>query len=242
MRNIRPAQVAVLALGIVSALSAHAQLVTNGDFETGDLTGWTSNSALDNDPWAVISGISGDGGSYHGAYSGTYFASSGCVGTSCIGSDTSSNTNYMYEDLNTVANATYTVSFAFASGGANEGDGPPEGSQASSQEVASFEELLATFGGVTVVDLVDVVNTDYVFFSENIVASGTTTRLEFQNREDPGWSALDDISVTQVTATPEPGTILLGLGAALLFLIHFQFSLIHFQFRKTHSGSARTES
>ena len=70
-------------------------------------------------------------------------------------------------------------------------------------------------------------------YSQNIVAAGTITRLEFQDREDPDWSALDDISVT-LAATPEPGTTFLGLGAAL-------FSLVAVRFRKRHSGRSQTE-
>ncbi len=219
MKHIRLAQGAALALGIVFALSAHAQLVTNGSFETGDFSGWTVNSV--EDPWAVISGSSGDSGSYHGAYDGTFFASTGCVGTDCIGSDTLPGTNYLYEDLSTVVNATYTVSFAFASGGLSEDGGGQ--SPAITRSVATQEELLATFGGVTVADVVDQPSTDYIFYTKNIVASSTTTRLEFQDREDPDWSALDDISVTQVSSSPEPATILLGLGAALLALISMRF-------------------
>lgn len=191
-----------MALGIVFALSAHAQMVTNGDFETGDFTGWTVNP----DERSVIGAGSGAPGSYHGAYSGTFFASTGCVGANCIGSDGSASTAYMYEDLNTVVNATYTVSFAFASGGiCEEGCGDvPTALPAATHSIATQEELLATFGGVTVVDLVDVANSNYQFYSQNIVAASTTTRLEFRNWEDPDWSALDNISVTLVTSTPSP--------------------------------------
>ena len=229
MRNIRSTRIGALVLGIAFALSAHAQLVTNGDFETGDFTGWTLNPALTEDPWTIENG---------GAYTGTFFASTGCVGEACIGSDSLSTTNYLYEDLSTVVNATYTVSFAFASGGigGEEGGGSSQLPASTTRSAATEEELLATFGGVTVVDLVDVANRDFGFYSQNIVASSTTTRLEFQDREDPGFSGLDDISVTLAgTATPEPGTTLLGLGAALLFLVAVRL-------RKTHPGRAQTQN
>jgi hypothetical protein len=83
------------------------------------------------------------------------------------------------------------------------------------RSVATEEELLATFGNVTIVDLVDLADTDFVYYSQNIIASSTITRLEFQDREDPGFRALDDIGVTLVTGTPELRTTLLSLIAAL---------------------------
>lgn len=231
MKNMRPARIAALALATAFALSA-GQLVTNGDFETGDFTGWTTNPAITDDAWTI--------GGPDGAYTGQYFAYTGCVGAQCIGSDSLSTTNYLYEDLNTVVNATYTVSFAFASGGTGESFIVPARLPATTQSVATEEEMVAMFGNVTLADLIDVGTTDYAFYSQTVVASSTITRLEFQDREDPGFSALDDISVTQVSSTPEAGTTLLGLVAALLSWVAVRFGAM--RFRNTHSGRARTES
>jgi|SRR6185312_5642089 len=212
MKNI-PTWAAGVAFAAVMAMSAHAQLVTNGGFETGDFTGWTV-SPNQEDPWVVTSNQGGH------TPSGSFYASTGCVGALCIGSDGLDSTNYLYQDLPTVAGQTYQISFSFASGGPG-GEGSPDCGENCVLGIHSnldtvTQELVATFGNTTLVDLVNLsaspAMSQYVFTA---TATGTTTRLEFQNREDPDYSALDDISVA---ATPEPGTILMGLSASLIFL------------------------
>jgi hypothetical protein len=193
-----------IALAAASDLSA-TSIVVNGGFETGDFTGWTVSTTSDL-PWAIDTSVSGSG-SGHGPNSGTYFASTGCVGAPCIGSDTLSTTAFLYQDLTTVAGDTYDVDFFFASGG------------------EPGQELLVTFGGATVFDLVDLPGgstTGYTEYSADLVATGTTTRLEFQGRQDPAYNALDDISVTDLSAgsAPEPSSVVMGLTAASsLFLL-----------------------
>jgi hypothetical protein len=192
-----------LILGATMIISANAaNLVTNGGFETGDFTGWT-HSTGSVDPWQIDTSSSGNG-AFHTPNSGTVFVSTGCVGAQCIGSDTVTATAYLYEDLPTVVGDTYAVDFFFASGG------------------EPGQELLATFGGTTVEDLVNLPQQapTYTEYTQNVVATSTTTRLEFQGRQDPSWDALDDISVTDtsVAATPEPTTALTGLGACLFGL------------------------
>lgn len=191
-----------LILGATMIVSANAQLVTNGGFETGTFAGWTVSTGS-SDPWQIDTSSSGSG-SAHLPNSGTFFASTGCVGAQCIGSDTLSTTAYLYEDLPTVVGDTYDVDFFFASGG------------------EPGQELLVTFGATTVEDLVNLPRQapGYTEYTQAVVATSTTSRLEFQGRQDPSWNALDDISVTDISsvATPEPTTALTGLGACLFGL------------------------
>lgn len=58
-------------LALLGVTPAHANLITNGGFETGDLTGWNSN-------WGVYgyAGSEFDPNPYGG---GNYFASTGCL-------------------------------------------------------------------------------------------------------------------------------------------------------------------
>jgi hypothetical protein len=80
-------------LGAALPAQAAVNLVSNGGFETGDLTGWSTNG------WAVnLGGLS--------AFDGAFYASTGCVNHLCDLSQT----------LATQAGATYTISFAFNPG------------------------------------------------------------------------------------------------------------------------------
>jgi len=175
-------------------------IVLNCGFETGDFTDWTVNESA-NVAWGVHpSSIDNSG---PGPNSGTYFASTGCTGAQCIGSDSLSTTNYLYQNLTTVAGDTYSVTFYFASGG------------------EPGQELLATFGGTTLFDLVNLpgnAETGYTAYTTTVVASATTSLLEFQGRQDPAYNALDDISVDLVTGTPEPSSVAM-LGCGLLGLV-----------------------
>lgn len=90
---------ALLAFTAAAPLAHAANIVTNGDFSTGDLTGWTSNSSIAF-PWVST-------GSW---------AMTGCIGTNCI-SGTPSEQSFLEQNLATVAGDSYTLSFDYASGG-----------------------------------------------------------------------------------------------------------------------------
>jgi hypothetical protein len=85
---------ALLALSVGGAHAA-TNLVTNGDFETGDLTGWSGYG------WFVTNGIADVGPN-----SGNDFASTGCVGFYCT----------LEQDVATMPGESYTLSFAFNPG------------------------------------------------------------------------------------------------------------------------------
>ena len=83
-------------LGATLPASAAVNLVTNGGFETGDLTGWSVNPS---GGWFLdFSGLT--------AFDGAHFASTGCVNSFCD----------LTQSLATQAGATYTISFAFNPG------------------------------------------------------------------------------------------------------------------------------
>jgi hypothetical protein len=83
------------AFSVAPNADAVVNLVQNGDFETGNLTGWSANG------WFATSGIAGVTPDL-----GNYFASTGCVGSFCSLSQT----------LATVPGAIYSLSFAFNPG------------------------------------------------------------------------------------------------------------------------------
>jgi len=88
-----------------AATASAANLVLNGDFQTGTFADWTVNQSTNN-PWRISS---------NGA---NFYASDGCVGAPCI-TGSPSDQSYLFQDISTVAGTSYTISFDFA------GDGNP---------------------------------------------------------------------------------------------------------------------
>lgn len=80
-------------IGATLPASAAVNLVTNGGFETGNFTGWSSSG------WDIdFGGLT--------PFSGAHYADTGCVDTFCD----------LTQSLATQAGATYTISFAFNPG------------------------------------------------------------------------------------------------------------------------------
>src|SRR5579875_1131823 len=130
-----------LALGL-AANSPAANLVTNGDFETGDLTGWTASTNAAN--WSVFSAATSPNGK--SPSSGTYFVQAGCIGDDCI-NGTPAQQDFLFQDIATTPGDSYTLTFAFESSG-------------------TPMELEVLFGGDTVFDLTGLPNeTTYTQYS-----------------------------------------------------------------------------
>lgn len=74
----------------------------------------------------------------------------------------------------------------------------------------SPSEFKVIFGGQTLLDLVNPGPSGFQTFNFTAQATGASTALSFEFRDDPGFLFLDNVSVV-----PEPGTLaLLGLGFA----------------------------
>ena len=138
----------------------------------------------------------------------TQFGNTGFTGVTCPGPSTTvvdgncaaffgpvGSTGGIQQTLATTAGALYFANFAFLPDGGNP---------------SSFS---ASFGGTSLVNLVNPPSSAYQFFSFGLIATGPSTTLQFSFRDDPGFLFLDKV---EVLTTPEPATLsLLGLGLAM---------------------------
>jgi len=169
-----------------------ANIVSNPGFETGSFAPWVRNPSADL-PWLVVG--SGSGILPH---SGSFFAQTGCIPVVCITPDPATNGNWLYQDLPTVSGTRYNLSFFYASNS----PGPAE--------------LQVLWGGSVVLSDTTVGSTAYVPITvSNLLATSSTTRLEFLGEQVPTFNGLDDVDVegARGVSVPEPNPLaLLGLG------------------------------
>ena len=130
--------------------------------------------------------VSQSGANGYLSHSGSYYASLGNVGSLGVISQTFSDT----------VGATYDFSFYLAS------NGSPN----------TFE---ASVDGMTVFGPVDAGSSPYTQYSFTFTGRGSDS-IAFSERDDPNYVALDDVSVSTMTAvTPEPSSlVLLATGLA----------------------------
>ena len=178
--------------------SLRADLITNGSFETGDLTGWTTSD------WGVVKGA--EPPILNAAENGTYVA----YGTSGV----------LSQNLTTVSGQSYTLSFYYDIGAcvvvhdSTCADSPRD-------------DLTVLWGSTTAFDtgsLVGNSTTDpgWVHESITVVASSSSTALDFSVTTDGALPLyIDNVSVTANTTVPEPSSIMLlstVLGVLALIL------------------------
>jgi hypothetical protein len=186
---------AALGAPIFPFNAAPVNLVVNGGFETGDFTGWNLSGNVDFNT-QVNAGPPSPDGSQH-------IALLGAVGTD----------NIMQQTIATTPGDIYDVSFwmnpIFAGDLTNPND-----------------DLKLKFDGATLFDKSNFTFLDlpggasWVKYDYHVIATGTSTVLEFDSRAD-GHIWLDDVSVidagpsTPSAAAPLPSTFCLG-GALLI--------------------------
>ncbi len=178
---------------------AHADLIVNGGFETGDFTGWTQSG------WLIDT---------TNPNSGVYAAATGCGGASCttVGDP---NSAYLYQDVATTIGTKYTLTFFYNSG---------QLAATASELLVLWGDPNAP-GLSTVVDFVNV-NTSgaYAEYTGTVTATSAMSELEFLGRQDLDFYSLDNVSLVggTVTSVPEPASKLLlfmGLMISLISLL-----------------------
>jgi len=110
--------------------------------------------------------------------------------------------SFLSQSLATVTGKSYTLQWYLSSDGLTPNDFDAE---VNGTTLFSMTNLPAT-------------QPNYTLFTESFTANSSTTALTFSVRDDLGFLALDDISVTpNVSAVPEPGSIVL-LASVLVSL------------------------
>jgi hypothetical protein len=188
MIKIRQMPLGAAIFSLCAAASA-ANLVANGSFETGDLSGWTQSGNTDFP--GVLTGFTGTvlGEATHGSFS----AFMGPVGSD----------GFLSQTLSTVAGQSYTLSFDLADAYAATGG----------------QDFALLYNGTTLYSITGQGNPsgatyDHLSFT---VAGTNGSTLEFAFRPYPSFFGLDDVVVTQAAAVPAPAprTLLLaGIAAA----------------------------
>ena len=183
--------VGLLVFGPVRFLSAN--LVTNGDFETGDFTGWSVTHAATGSDIFVDLGLGPD------PTFGAFFGATG------------SDFDSISQTFATTPGASYTLSFFYQVTNIGAPIPANNGFDVLWNGVSVGGGLFPQFD----------VNPGFGTFTFNLKATGTSTTLTCEGRNAPSFDFLDNVSVngTDGTGVPDGGSSALLLGMAVVALL-----------------------
>jgi hypothetical protein len=196
---------------IMAASASAANIVTNGNFSTGNFTGWTTNTCATT---CGSAGLAVDGTNFGdpGAPTDTLFgAETGCDDTTDCNDPVIG--TWISQLLTTDPLQTYTLTFLFDPGDATNGV---------ELDVLWNNALVST--GPSANPVVNPTSLEWQTYTyTGLVPAGGSTSLEFTFRDDPDFLSISDISVTGsgASSVPEPASLLLigggllGMGALL---------------------------
>jgi len=181
------ASLVLVGLLIGGSAQAAVNLVNNGDFESGDFTGWTlAGSATDPLQYLNfgVDDLSPHSGTY-GAFFGLVGAAGGIQQTVATTAGTNYQVDFWLKSETDVTGATGGNTFQFSWGG--------------------------TVQTITLSPVTD----SYQHYMLNLKATSNATLLDFSMQNDKAFWDLDDVSVT--ASVPEPGQLaMLSLGLGIV--------------------------
>ncbi len=158
-----------MSLAAVNGVAAGNNLVTNGNFATGDFTGWTTHTCPED-----VCSAQGWFVSTNDPYNSTFAAGTACVDASC---NDPVNGDWIAQTLPTSPTQLYTLSFAYDSA-----SGPTT-------------SLNVYWNGVLIDTLLNIQQGYHVYTIAGLTPGAEGTTLEFTGRNDPAVIYLDDVSV-----------------------------------------------
>jgi hypothetical protein len=190
------------ALGLlVFAATASADLMTNGGFETGDLTGWTASGKTGEIFVCGVGGIYNCNQLFGFSSSGAPHSGSDALAFGPNNPHFGGIAGSIEQTLTTVAMQSYDISFWVET----------------CPDLASCpgNDLIATFGGTTLMSMSNVGPSLWHQFVFEATATDSSTVLKFTG-DNGSFFLIDDVSVTPHTSStvPEPSALALLATAA----------------------------
>jgi hypothetical protein len=205
--NALAAPLLPLALFFATLPAAASNIVVNGDFSGGPYNGsgagWTDSLNVYNYPiWSFV--YLGDHGDPNIAD-----ALTSCAGSACI-TGSGSSLAALSQILPTIVGDSYTLSFLYSPGSGSPND------------------LQVLFAGAVVKDISNLASSSFVtYIVSGLVATSSSTTLEFLGRGDGGGIALTEVSVTDNgPAVPEPSSLCLLAAGLIGFAAFFRRKLL----------------
>jgi len=204
---LRPSFVTVIAvaLSLMGASRTRASLITNGDFETGDLTGWSFSGNVG------VGSVTG----FHVNAAGVGTFPTGQYAADFGGADLP-DTGILSQNIVTVAGVQYTLTFDY---GKFETGSATQAIAVSATNRGDNDSLLLQ----TISDSSGTADLSTVFspYSFSFVATGLQTDIQFSDVSAGTMETDGLLDNVAVIAVPEPSSLVL-LGASGLFMLRRQ--------------------